>query len=183
MKDITRANASVTATFNAGTTGFVTRVKIDLKENEAALVRQVVFHRYIVEIEAFIGFMMMAFVARCDDVAAEMNTLALYTERMRVQDVVAQCAKQFSAIAAPTKLDGFDSIVIPIPGGGFPVVGQGSLLTLVNSNTNQQFVGSVDVYYERMKVSSDEWLKLAKRSRNAPRDLNMEPRNQPFSTI
>jgi len=67
--------------------------------------------------------------------------------------------------------------IIPVP--SFPVVGDMQWIVDVTPDVADAIThkAMVSVYYDRMKVSADEWLKYAKRSRNAPADL------MPFSVF
>jgi len=173
--EIQRANGSRTISVSGATDPFVTRVKMPLKENEVALIHQLVFHIYSKELGAdFFGFISMAYSARSDESEDDIDGLAAYLRKMASQDVVGQCTKQFVIDdgLAHHELGGFDSMVVPIPAGGFPVAGDGTLIGLVNATSGQSYTVGVDVYFSRKRVSSEEWLKVARRSKNAPRDLN-----------
>lgn len=56
-----------------------------------------------------------------------------------------------------------------LPLYGFPLVGDFSVFGLINHNGSSASI-YLSLYYDEVTVSQEEWLKYAKRQRNAPRD-------------
>jgi hypothetical protein len=149
------------------------KVPLSLKRNKVAFIKRV---RYLVlsGLSTDSGMDMLFFlVARSDEPALNMFLEANQKQLINRPDVV--CFNYYSF--KETLLGSSHSISyldVEIPEPGFPVVNDMTVLFSgfkVNTSTDKNIV--CEVYYIDKSVNERNWLMYAKRSLNAPRDLNI----------
>jgi len=162
-----------------------TNVPLRLAKEQIALVKQVVFHYRFSDSDGPVELSYAElFLSARNDLDLEATDLTMISEDQQIIASCKYCVQQ-GLNATPAVSGGIgnvESTVIPIPGDGFPVVGDLTLVSFLQNVPNESPIVGVDVFYVAKRVSADEWLKVAKRSRVAPRDLNIPPRNMPFNT-
>lgn len=149
-----------------GETAGVLTVPLRLADNQIALVGAVVFHHKPNTDGAY--NVMMSLQARNDveGVTDEGTHIALVDKS---QDTIAVAVENNNETSNDETGVITKSQMILIPYDGYPVVGDMNLV-FSRSGTAVNRTYGCDVYYTTHRVSAKEWLKFAKRSRNAPVD-------------
>ncbi len=151
------------------------KVKLQLPKNKVAFVKQVTFH---VGRPLIIGSQVarkMCLMARSDVPDTDLEDGKALRELMDRPDVVTFFYYD-TVRNSSTNIDGiFHTVVIPIPEPGFPVVNDMTLLYTgtISVAANENFHSICEVFYVDKDVSKSAWMMYAKRSLNAPRDLNV----------